>query len=763
MPYRSSRDKSDMPSNGDSRHPSNVERTLSDFRPYSTSSVNTKGMIPGSYGGQKSDYGRAPSTQANMFSSMPKLTPIAPRGHPSSPFSSAPIVTDSRSSTDGPSVRPTLSVYHSREYPITTEAMVPRHGRPEDDAHRVNYFSRSVYENFPGYWERDDVSRYPGHSAYQGYGYPRTMHAKRPEDKENVKEHEGARSTPRQIDSVREASISPERTSRYPKENTKVPESTKERDHSSSQMHAPAETSQNEQPSKNQVTLSKSEKPVLPENLRYKVNDEKKNGSKSDKVTVYPKQGMAYVVSVRETPHTYYSNGGKNSDAPADSIDRPNATSGFEPAVLKKDDTQRSSAKDKSSDIGDNSVASMDPSRRRFESSNNERNNSSNYDDSKKANDRNNNSSFKSYSRYHKQNVRSRPSNKITLGQDKVFVPPNITFEMIEKREQELERAAAASASDSVRSSEQSSANRTKTPGKKDGYHGDDRRQSPEQTRQTLSKQETNRNESSTKSSDDEELKIVEERVGAQTRTTRNDDPKRTLSPSKISRLTSPNVTSALNNPQYLSPFGGNFTNRRTPSENEMIARENAERSLQAAYLYGGNLPFQANPQFMAAGGRGDMAVMMPTMEMLYAGGMYKHHMMDPAAQGGAVMQDPLTGSLVVVPEALLNQSMLNPLAAAEPQLMLDPRFWGMQASMEDPRWQQFHQQQNKHLYEQVEKYKHEMMLAQQQGRWQGYPAFYPSYQKHLEELRKVIKAILVETRQNGFWVLTCSTKRFKR
>ena len=74
---------------------------------------------------------------------------------------------------------------------------------------------------------------------------------------------------------------------------------------------------------------------------------------------------------------------------------------------------------------------------------------------------------------------------------------------------------------------------------------------------------------------------------------------------------------------------------------------------------------------------------------------------------------------------------------------MLDPRFWGMQASMEDPRWQQFYQQQTKHMYDQVEKYKHEMLLAQQQGRLQGNP-FYPFYQKHFEAQKKVIMHFII-------------------
>lgn len=671
--YRGTRDKSDVTSNGDERHQASMERTLNDLRSYHTSSVNNKGLMPGPYGkdfpSQKPEYQKIGPPQPGMFSSMPKLTPIAPRGHPSSPFSSAPSLTEglSRSSTNGTAVRP---VYHQPRDSMTSETMVTQRGdsRQEDDAHRPTYLPRSVYETFPGHWERGDVSSlYPGHSAYQAYGYGRTMHAKRPDDKEILKEHESVRSNPRQVDTVKESSISPDRTTHYLKDVSKPSQenSIHNREFVNNQTHGV--TSQNDQSSKNQVNFSKSEKPVLPDNARYKVSEEKKNASKSDTAKVITKQGDAYVVSVRETPHTYYANGGRGGDK-IDPIDRARPQIGYEPAVSKKDDNQRSTAKDKQVDRGDNIVGS-DYSRRRFESNANERNDISTYEDSKKTNDRNNNSSFSSYSRYQSHNERSRPANKISLGQDKVFVPPNVTLEMYQKREQEMERAAASCrSSDTIRSSELGSMNRTKPPGKKDS-DGDSRYQPPDQNngRQLSSKQEmatTNRSDSSTKSSDDEELKIIDERVPSQPRPTRQDESKRTLSPSRVSRITSPSGSNAVSNPSYLTPFGVNFSARRTPSESELVARENAERSLQAAqYLYGGGLAsFSAAnaAQFMASGGRGDMPVMLP-MEMLY-GGMYKPHVMDPTAQGGAVMQDPLTGSLVVVPEALLNQSMFNPL-----------------------------------------------------------------------------------------------------
>ena len=88
----------------------------------------------------------------------------------------------------------------------------------------------------------------------------------------------------------------------------------------------------------------------------------------------------------------------------------------------------------------------------------------------------------------------------------------------------------------------------------------------------------------------------------------------------------------------------------------------------------------------------------------------------------------------------VINESCIK---GAESQLMLDPRYWGMQASMEDPRWQQFYQQQTK-MYEQIEKYKHEL-LAQQQGRLSGYP-LYPFYQKHFESQKKVSKSQLLDS-----------------
>jgi len=282
-------------SNVDVRHSSGIERTLSDFRSYQTPPVNSKTMVPVSYGkdysSPKIDYTRPPpSSQPGMFAAMPRLTPIAPRGHPSASFSSSSSLTatdgSNRLSTAGSSVRPT--VYQpSRDYQLTTESLVSHRSgdnRPEElnESLRMNYLARSVYENFPAYWEQGDLSqRYPGHSAYQGYGYGRTIHTKRHEDKENVKELEDTRN--RTSDSAKESSISPDR-SHYSKESVKGSESTTthRRDQVSSQTYNPAVSSQNDQPSKNQVTLTKNEKPVLPENVRYKVSDDKKNALKSD-------------------------------------------------------------------------------------------------------------------------------------------------------------------------------------------------------------------------------------------------------------------------------------------------------------------------------------------------------------------------------------------------------------------------------------------------------------------------------------------------
>jgi hypothetical protein len=173
---------------------------------------------------------------------------------------------------------------------------------------------------------------------------------------------------------------------------------------------------------------------------------------------------------------------------------------------------------------------------------------------------------------------------------------------------------------------------------------------------------DNSRGDVSSKSSDDEELKIIEDKV-IQPRTLRVEEKRSSSSP-RHSRITSPVAPTSSANPPYLTPFGANFQARRTPNDSETTARENAERSASlqaAAYLYGANLQYQQNSPYLSSNVRTDVPVMLPIDPSMFYGGMYKQHMMD-ASQGGAVMQDPLTGSLVVVPEALINQNLFNPL-----------------------------------------------------------------------------------------------------
>ena len=739
--YRGSRDKPDVTSNGDIRNSQQIhegttsERTLGAFNSYQTSAMHAKAMNTATYAGdyshsgQKPDYSKATSTSSGVFASMPKLTPIAPRGFPTSSFSMASTaaeITNRQHSIAGPVWRPSnmpsnMPYHTSREYPSSTSDSLTSHrnvveretsNRADEinESLRASYHAHSSYENnaqenvsgrermFPYGWDRaaEIPPRYQGHSAYQGYGYGRTFQAKRPDDKDNVKEPEEIRT--RTSESLKESAISTERSSaaRYTKEpfkGTNGDTTKNHKDHGSPNFKA-AIASHYDAPARNQVTLNKSEKPVLPENVRYKVNDDRKGVLlKSDKVTVYPKRGMAYAVSVRETPQKvsdYFANGRMpNADIPSLGIDSNERSqslpAAYEPAN-KKEDVQRlgnfnstrdrSNNKNVSSDNGEKykeKVTATEYPRRRYDSKGNEKNGVTNADENnKKTNDRNNNSSFGTYQYpgFGNQGERSRAPNRISLGQDKVFVPPNATLEMFEKRELEMERAAqSCRAAEATRVAQFAGTNgRPKLSAKKES-DPDSRNHSPEQTinRPVTNKTEVVRSEVSSKSSDDEELKIIEEKATTQPRTGRADEKRPSSSPSRHSRITSPatSTSTATNNLPYLTPFGVNFPARRTPGESEAAARENAERNLQAAYMYGANLPYQQNAQFLGASGRADVPVVLPVDPAMFYNGLYKQHMMDPA-QGGAVMQDPLTGSLVVVPaEALMNPNMFGPLGKA--------------------------------------------------------------------------------------------------
>ncbi|XP_048575850.1 uncharacterized protein LOC5520150 isoform X2 [Nematostella vectensis] len=824
-----------------------------------------------------SENSRVVST-AGIFSSMPKLTPIAPRGPSGSYPAGAPDVSHRGSPLGSPWRVPYLSYAGPRpDYPPSSLETVSLHrgalekasgDMTERHAHRPTYGARAFDKEDAmaarESYEKQARATYYSHALgertsemhpgyYQAHGHTRVPPAPEKRTDRHVKDGKDSEDT-RMLPTESTRGASP--PERFSTKHTKDSEVSGKVD-----KHEKTNSGHKDQDTIIRISNSynRNEKPVLPDNVRYKLGDDKKGALKSDKVTVYPKQGMAYVVSVRESSQKvsdYFTNGTRTEIPAKPDVKKPEA-------AYRSKQGPESSRKPEMADMKSRRDAegpvSYSDYHKRFTETLNKEKQSGPTNDSKKSNDKNNNASFDMYyGGYHGD----RSRNRITLSQDKVFVPPNATFQMFVKREQEMERVRAEYSRDSKEPARESrnlsNESRKSTQGESSNVHearnvqdsrnphsesrvsdaesrnphaesrnprsesrsprsesripyadsrithnetrnahteshnpniesrlpqndprnrysesrNDSRyiptesRSHPNESRGHLSESGSVQSKDKEKevstgasvedakrpvvrtnpktlerrveSSDDDELKVIEEKTdeksgNRQSRTEEN-RPSSPLYPNRQQRIVSPpsGRNSARSSPY--AHYGTGFPGR---PGSDVTGREGLDQRL-----------YQANSMAAyqnAAGLYGAMQYPQIAAHILNAGGipldpyaMYRGpHMMDPSMQGLA--QDPVTGSIMMMPDAYL--ALLNPMVASESPYMMDPamlqRFYAMQqAQMDDPRWQQFYQlmsQQQKHLHEQ--QYKHDIMM-QQQAAMANSP-FYHLYQKQVEVQRK--------------------------
>ncbi|PFX32012.1 BAH and coiled-coil domain-containing protein 1 [Stylophora pistillata] len=385
--------------------------------------------------------------------------------------------------------------------------------------------------------------------------------------------------------------------------------------------------------------------------------------------------------------------------------------------------------------------------------------------DGKKNNDRNNNSTSLSGFPFLKCNTvpngeQARYVERSGPLRDKVFVPPNATFEMYERREQEMEKngfrksdMATAFSRNLVES------NRLSKPAEEGVKRTEERRNLPRQD-DTKSKLPTGRFESEKRAepeeitsdnSDDRSRQLSRESASpdkrAQLRVQQSSDKVAVSSAAgdvRQRRLSSPlseqRNTTAPSTAYGASMAPGLQSRRAANGGSEGHSRESAvESSLsglgnQAAAQFlrmdGGAFP---NPYFasMLAAPQGMPETPFLVLDPSMYSGMYRAPMMEAAAPGmfpPGAFADPVTGSIMV----LHPESYVPVVAAENAAFMMDPRLHGMWPHLDEAQWQQFWQmmpayQQQLKQQQLHERSKQELLFGKQASQFpfSAYPFYY--------------------------------------
>ena len=632
------------------------DKGYSDFRSSASYPSFTEGMS--SFTTEKADASRAVSVSAP--SSMPHLTPIAPRVSNSSPFTihhSADVEHRHSPSFNGRKPQTYAPYYTSNSGPLSGN--VPARGASpyERPFFRDKLESDYSWRTKTSVWQEFDKDKATEDGEKQTRNYylqqpswdqqPQSMpiltkatnfggRSEQPRtangmlDKANGgKELEDAQAVAR--DSARESSTSPDRTQLVSKEPPKNGSGSfplrKEGDQSEYSTISFSGANQDQHPGNHGKN----------ENFRYKLNDDRKGSLQTEGVVVRDKQGARYVVSVREEAARRHSLP-ESSKCVAKVKLRDNVVT-VDGAVEKKETTfypaTRSDVRSKQSSGRDSkdctdkeeTGARASESHSRFKFNNYEhrtgdaRRPPASRDETKKNNDRNNNASLGTYSYFGLYGSSPQPNGELqarereqgryvghgTFSQEKLFVPPNATLEMYEKREQELKadqfRAKERPAPSSLSTEEQSMRRERSAvaKGENDAKEGKRVAQGREEVNGGLKgKQKLDglENENAGKceeiSSDEEESATSDSDTTGKRSNSKPSQSSNRLpaAPSTVkhSRLSSPvsdrNGTVLAN--IYGSAFGANFPARRVVEDSDVVKREaGPETSLSSATALG--------------------------------------------------------------------------------------------------------------------------------------------------------------------------------
>ena len=277
------------------------------------------------------------------------------------------------------------------------------------------------------------------------------------------------------------------------------------------------------------------------------------------------------------------------------------------------------------------------------------------------------------------------------VSDDKVFVPPNATIDMYERREQEMEKNAFKK-SDLNAFSRNVEDSHSSNPNDEGSKKIDERRGVPRRD-EAKPKMPSGRIENDKRDGDAEEISSDENDDGArhgsgetispdkrvQHRVAQSSD-RTAVSPAgavRQRRLSSPlsdqrTATAERRNPSapnaYGAPHRPSLQSRRIPSDNsEGHSRESGVESgpegvgnqgpAQFLRMDGGAFPSPYFGQLLTPQGLSEAPLLLLDPASFY-GAMYRPPMMEAAPQGmfpsGALTADPVTGQIMMIPEAYI-------------------------------------------------------------------------------------------------------------
>ena len=420
------------------------------------------------------------------------------------------------------------------------------------------------------------------------------------------------------------------------------------------------------------------------ENVRYKLNDERgKSSLQTEKVKIRDKQGVPYLLSVREdTRRPRFSDLTKHGTK-ADSREHA-PSSAVDGALEKKDatfypgtqaDHRGKQANSKESLAKDDSAARSSDSFARVGGFNDDgRVAPGHREETKKSNDRNNNNNNTGglYSYLNGYGSSALPPEReqergygghhtAAFTMEKLFVPPNATLDMYERREKEL-RADQLRVKESDAAHEEHSSHRERFEISKGGLEPKDVRRSVQRgdgalgpIAKQLEKDKTSARFEVRNADEEEKRNGKSDSVTSQpsNRLPASSSSSSTLSKSQLSAHLDRNGASPAN--VYASAFGAGVFGRR---ENGTSSRESGADGVlngaaklvypgsgTAASLWGGSVPYP--PSFLTAQGRADSQPVF--FDPLSYGAMCRPPMVDAASQG-AVLADPFGAPFLMLP-----------------------------------------------------------------------------------------------------------------
>lgn len=798
------------PSNGlNSRSPENAAMPFSSYSKSFMSSEARSSPYPASEPPTLVPYHSTPplrtsvsSSHSNVPSTMPKLTPIAPRIRSPLTVSYSSEVEHRKSpsfvmrkqnypnNVNSVSSAPSVTVHNSVK-PWTESFRTKQHNREERDLNKTGVhesatkqqLARNFYSLSP--WERSPYGTLP--SNLRAVGADRIFAAK---DDEPA----NSRDVPR--DSSGDGSVLSEQSQ------AKLPKSFYKYSTGPGNLRketSDASSSGSDEYQRNQHYAGRNEKSVVGEYVSYNRNDDCK-GSLGN-VIVHGKE-VSYRVSVERKEGKYLKPEMNKNSRPEESRVSSGSYSNYdgqEPDDSSYTGMSRAEARSAREDYDKESVdrvRTSEPLRVKekvpYKENVGRKADSRelpSFSEGNKGNDRNNNSASLGAFPFLKYGVSGFPSaghaEQIRFGErgaadnDKVFVPPNATLDMYERRELEMEKNAfkKADLNSFPRKVESSHSSKEDVSKRIDERRGLPRRDD------VKPKIPTGRFDSEKRSADAEEISSDENderprraqgettspEKHAQFRVQQSSD-RTGISPAagavRQRRLSSPlleqkNLSSEQRNTAHGSSYGTSGSNRRFPSDNSDIqSRESGVESgldgltnpgaAQFMRLEGGAFPSPYFGQIITPQGLSEAPLLLLDPSSFY-GAMYRPHMMDATPQGmfpsGALTADPVTGQIMMIPPEAYIPMVPTENAFMNP--MMDPRFhaiWGMPGALDETQWQQLYQMmqqpfQQHHKQQQqqlLERSKQELLLGKQGGvsfPLPGYPYYHG--EKHSEKQRK--------------------------